>query len=202
MSDFVLETPRLRLRHLRLDEADIEAISAIFGDPVAMRFFPSTYSRSEVEEFIQRQLNRYATDGYGLWAITLKTNEQVIGDCGLARQLVSDTAEVEVGYHVDRSFQMQGYAIESALGCMKFAFDQLGLSRLVSMVRPENVPSRRVPSLGLCRCEPQCPEPPSAPPASAVFCPERISHRFGGTAVATLADFAARELSIPRTLPS
>ena len=144
MPEFVLETPRLRLRHLRLNEPDIEAISAIFGDPVAMQFFPSTYNRIDVEEFIQRQLNRYAADGYGLWAVTLKTTGQIIGDCGLARQLVNDTEEVEVGYHINRSFQKQGYATEAALGCMKLGFDQLGLTRLISMIRPENVPSRRV----------------------------------------------------------
>jgi RimJ/RimL family protein N-acetyltransferase len=132
------------LRHLRFDETDIEAIFAIFGDPIAMRFFPSTYNRIDVEEFIQRQLTRYLTDGYGLWAVTLKTTGQVIGDCGLARQLVNDIEEVEVGYHINRSFQKQGYATEAALGCMKLAFDQLGFSRLISMIRPENVPSRRV----------------------------------------------------------
>jgi RimJ/RimL family protein N-acetyltransferase len=114
MSEFVLETPRLRLRNLRPDEADIESIFAIFGDPVAMQFFPSTYSRIEVKEFIQRQLNRHATDVYGLWAVTLKRDGQIIGDCGLARQLVNDTEEVEVGYHVNRSFQMHGYATEAA----------------------------------------------------------------------------------------
>jgi RimJ/RimL family protein N-acetyltransferase len=144
MSEFVLETPRLRLRHIRLDAADTAAISAIFGDPVAMQFFPRTYSRIDVEEFIQRQLNRYTTDGYGLWAVTLKNDGQVIGDCGLARQLVNDIEQVEVGYHINRSFQKQGYATEAALGCMKLAFDQLGISRLISMIRPENVPSRRV----------------------------------------------------------
>jgi RimJ/RimL family protein N-acetyltransferase len=144
MSEFVLETPRLRLRLLRLDETDIEAISAIFADPVAMQFFPSTYNPIDVEEFIQRQLHRYATDGHGLWAVTLKTTGQVIGDCGLACQLVNNTAEVEVGYHINCSFQKQGYATEAALGCMKLAFGQLGISRLISMIRPENVPSRRV----------------------------------------------------------
>ena len=144
MSEFVIETPRLRLRLLRLDETDIEAISAIFGDPVAMQYFPRTYSRIDVEEFIQRQLHRYATAGHGLWAVTLTTTGQVIGDCGLAIQQVNDIEEVEVGYHINRSFQKQGYATEAAIGCMKLAFDQLGISRLISMIRPENVPSRRV----------------------------------------------------------
>jgi RimJ/RimL family protein N-acetyltransferase len=141
---FVLETPRLRLRHLRHDETDIEAISAIFSDPVVTQFFPSTYSRIDVDKFIQRQLNRYAGYGYGLWAVTLKTNGQVIGDCGLVSQVVNDIEEVEVGYHFNRSFQRLGYATEAAIGCMNLAFDQLGLSRLISMIRPENVPSRRV----------------------------------------------------------
>ena len=144
MSEFVLETPRLQLRHLRLDETDIEAISAIFGDPVAMQFFPRTYSRIDVEEFIQRQLTSVRSGRLRFWAVTLKTTGQVIGDCGLARQLVNDNEQVKVGYHINRSFQKQGYATEAAIGCMKLAFDQLGLSRLISMIRPENVPSRRV----------------------------------------------------------
>jgi RimJ/RimL family protein N-acetyltransferase len=57
---------------------------------------------------------------------------------------VNDIEEVEVGYHINRSFQIQGYATEAAIGCMTLAFDLLGISRLISMIRPENVPSRRV----------------------------------------------------------
>ena len=144
MADWILETPRLRLRHLRLDETDIPAILAIFGDPVAMEFFPRIYDRTDVEQFIGRQLHRYANDGFGLWAVVLSSNGQVIGDCGLARQLVNDVDEVEVGYHINRSYQRQGYATEAALGCMQFGFGKLGFSRLISMIRPENVPSRRV----------------------------------------------------------
>lgn len=140
----ILETPRLRLRHLCLDEADIQGILAIFGDPVAMLYFPRTYLREDVEEFIQRQLCRYAKDGFGLWAVVLKSTGQVIGDCGLAHQLLNDVEEVEVGYHINRSYQRQGYATEAARGCLELGFGQLGLSRLISMIRPENEPSRRV----------------------------------------------------------
>ena len=57
---------------------------------------------------------------------------------------MDDTEEVEVGYHINRSFQMQGYATDAALGCMKVAFGNFSISRLISMIRPESVPSRRV----------------------------------------------------------
>jgi hypothetical protein len=57
---------------------------------------------------------------------------------------VNDIEEVEVGYHINQKFQRQGYAAEAARACMEFAFRELGISRIISMIRPENVPSRRV----------------------------------------------------------
>jgi RimJ/RimL family protein N-acetyltransferase len=93
--ELVLETLRLQLRRLRFDDADIEALHAVLGDPMAMRYYPAPLTRSGAENWIQKQLARYEADGYGLWAVVLKSSGQVIGDCGLACQQVKGVDEVE-----------------------------------------------------------------------------------------------------------
>jgi ribosomal-protein-alanine N-acetyltransferase len=68
----------------------------------------------------------------------------VVGDCGLTRQSVDGVDEIEIGYHVRRDFWGRGYAPEAARACQAYGFTQLGAAHLISLIRPENLPSRRV----------------------------------------------------------
>ncbi|HXZ78700.1 MAG TPA: GNAT family N-acetyltransferase [Terriglobales bacterium] len=138
----VLETPRLFLRRLTL--SDSEALFAVLGDPITMQFYPEPLTRQGVQRWIERNLERYENDGYGLWGIALKTSGQLVGDCGLVRQLVEGRPEIEVGYHVRRDQWRRGYATEAARACIDYAFRNLRVSRVISLIRPENLPSRRV----------------------------------------------------------
>jgi ribosomal-protein-alanine N-acetyltransferase len=140
--DVVLETERLRLRQLRRD--DVDAIFAVIGDPVAMQYYPRQYKREDAVEWIERNLRRYDENGYGIMAVVLKSSGAMIGDCGLAQQMVEAEAMLEVGYHLQRSYWGHGYATEAARGCMNYAFRELGADKVVSLIRPENAPSRRV----------------------------------------------------------
>jgi RimJ/RimL family protein N-acetyltransferase len=57
---------------------------------------------------------------------------------------VDETDEIEIGYHVRRDLWGRGYASEAARACREHGFSRLGAERLVSLIRPENLPSRRV----------------------------------------------------------
>jgi ribosomal-protein-alanine N-acetyltransferase len=138
----IVETPRLILREF--SPRDAEALGAILSDPETMRFYPAPFNSSKVEEWITRNLWRYANDGHGLWAMVLKTNGEVIGDCGLTVQTVDGANEVEIGYHVRREHWRQGLATEAARACRDFGFAHFPVGRLISLIRPENLPSRRV----------------------------------------------------------
>ncbi|MGC2697241.1 MAG: GNAT family N-acetyltransferase [Candidatus Angelobacter sp.] len=138
----ILETDRLRLREFLLEDAD--ALEAVLGDPVAMQFYSSPFDRQGVEAWIERNLERYQRDGHGLWAMLLKKSNELIGDCGCVLQEVEGKNEIEVGYHVRRNLWGKGYATEAAQACMDYAFAKLGAQRVISMIRPENVQSRRV----------------------------------------------------------
>jgi RimJ/RimL family protein N-acetyltransferase len=52
--------------------------------------------------------------------------------------------EPEIGYQVRRDQQGRGYATEMALGCMKYAFEALRTDHIISLIRPDNMASRRV----------------------------------------------------------
>jgi [ribosomal protein S5]-alanine N-acetyltransferase len=138
----IIETPRLILREFSPDGAD--ALARVLSDPETMRFYPAPLDRAGVEEWIARNLRRYAKDGHGLWAMALRTNGELIGDCGLTVQGVDSTNEIEIGYHVRRDHWGQGLATEAARACRDYAFAHLPVDHLISLIRPENLPSRRV----------------------------------------------------------
>jgi len=141
-STATLETPRLILRPLTRD--DVDAIFAIIGDPIAMQYYPRSFTREDAVEWIDRNLRRYENDGHGIMALVLKRTGEVIGDCGIARQIVEDEPMLEVGYHLLRDHWGHGYATEAARVCIDYALRDLGAEKVVALIRPENVPSRRV----------------------------------------------------------
>ena len=138
----ILETFRLRLRPLV--PSDCEAIYAVLGDPVTMRFYPAPYDKQGTLDWIERNLRRYAEDGTSLHAVVLKSNNETIGDCGPAWQETDVGRELEIGYHIRRDCWRNGYATEAARAAMKYAFENFAVDHLISLIRPENLPSRRV----------------------------------------------------------
>jgi RimJ/RimL family protein N-acetyltransferase len=138
----ILETQRLILREFVPDDAD--ALARILSDPETMRFYLKPFDRAGVEEWIARSRRRYANEGHGLWAMLLKSTQELIGDCGLVVQEVDAANEVEIAYHVRRDHWNRGFATEAARACRDFGFARLPVDRLISLIRPENLPSRRV----------------------------------------------------------
>ena len=138
----ILETPRLILREFIPEDAD--GLERVISDPETMRYYPAPYDRTGVEDWIARNLARYEQDGYGLWAIDLKSSGEMIGDCGITEQEVDGEPLPEIGYHLRRDKWGRGYATEAARACRDYGFTRMNVDVLISLIRPENVPSCRV----------------------------------------------------------
>ncbi len=67
MQKQILETPRLMIREMSL--GDLDFVATLLADPEVMRYYPKCYSREEAGAWIQRQINRYAKHGHGLWLV-------------------------------------------------------------------------------------------------------------------------------------
>lgn len=138
----IIETERLILR--KMDNGDYSALCKILQDEDVMYAYEHAFSDDEVDEWLKKQLVRYETDGIGLWAVVLKENGEVIGQCGLTKQLWWGENIVEVGYLFRKDFWHKGYATEAAVACKDYAFNRLGEKRVYSIIRDLNLPSRRV----------------------------------------------------------
>ena len=72
----IIETQRLLLREMDLD--DFQALFQVLGDPETMWHYPYTFDGQHVRDWIERNMNRYRKDGFGLWAVCLKdTGERI-----------------------------------------------------------------------------------------------------------------------------
>ena len=140
--DVVLVTPRMRLRRFR--SGDVDALWAIQRDAETMRWYPHPFEREESESWIARNLERYERDGHGHWAAELLDDGRFAGSCGLVLQQVDGVSELEVGWMFDRTLWNRGLATEAGRACRDLAFGTMGRPRVISLVRPENTPSRRV----------------------------------------------------------
>ena len=134
-----LLTPRLRLRELR--EEDFDALCAVLGDSDITRHYPYTFDETRVRNWIARNRRRYETLGSGLWAVTLRESGELIGDCGLTIQNIHGELLPEIGYHIRRDRQRQGYAAEAAGSCRDWAFAHTPFRRLFSYLKRDNLPS-------------------------------------------------------------
>jgi RimJ/RimL family protein N-acetyltransferase len=138
----VLETKRLILREMAL--YDVDDLFEVLSDPEAMQFYPQPFDRQMTQTWIERNVQRYAQHGFGLWALILKQTSKLIGDCGLVVQEVDGVEEIEIGYHIRRDLWGKGLATEAAQACRDHGFSQLGFDKLISLINPVNIASRRV----------------------------------------------------------
>ena len=81
----ILRTRRLLLREMT--EGDIPDLEEILLDPEVTYAYPHTFTKEDVENWLARQQQRYRQDGFGLWAVVLRSTGEVVGQAGLSRAL-------------------------------------------------------------------------------------------------------------------
>ena len=144
----ILETKRLFLREMTM--SDLDALFAVLGDKEIMQHYPYTFDEERVRSWIERNMDRYKNDGFGLWAVCLKDTGEMIGDCGLTLQNIDGTMLPEIGYHIRKDQQRKGYAKEAAMAVRDWAFGNTEYPALYSYCKYTNVGSfKTAESIGM-----------------------------------------------------
>lgn len=135
-----LTTERLLLRPLTPD--DVRPLHTIWGDDEVI-WWGASESLDETAELVARILDRTEEmrDGLGWWLIV--HDDTVVGDVVLQVPRW-DPDVVEIGWHLHREHQGQGYATESADRLLRHGFEELGLASVDAIVAERNTPSHRV----------------------------------------------------------
>jgi RimJ/RimL family protein N-acetyltransferase len=139
-----LSTPRLRLRQWR--ESDLAPFAALNADPQVMEFMPGCLTGTESDALARRSETEIARQGWGLWAAERRESGEFIGFVGLRAPSFEAhfTPCVEIGWRLARTSWGQGLATEAARECLRFAFQSLALSEVVSFTVGPNRRSRAV----------------------------------------------------------
>ncbi|WP_166243133.1 GNAT family N-acetyltransferase [Paenibacillus turpanensis] len=138
----VIETPRLYLRELVLD--DKKDLMKVLSDEDSMRYYPHPFSEEEVENWIRWNIDNYQTYKHGLWAVIRKEDEQFLGDCGITMQCIDNEWVPEIGFHIIKQYCNYGYATEAAAACLDYAFDVCKYKEVFSYTSDRNLASQQV----------------------------------------------------------
>jgi RimJ/RimL family protein N-acetyltransferase len=150
-----LETQRLVLR--RPEDDDLDAVLGIHGDPEVMRYIGAgePWSPQRAELGLSRWKAYWHADEFGMFVVTRRGDDQVLGDVGLLAwnpqtwtpgmlAAIGSAAEIEIGWTLARDAWGHGYATEAALAVRDWARAEHGFDRLISLIHPENAASMRV----------------------------------------------------------
>lgn len=142
MPEFLIETPRTRIRAWRDD--DRAAFAQMVADTEMMRYVSAgrVWNEDEIDEFFARQAHHLASRGFCMGALVLKETDRVIGVAGMQPLDLDD--EIELGWWIWKEYWGSGYAREAIEHVIRHGREVFGLRRLVAVIVPGNAASIRV----------------------------------------------------------
>jgi RimJ/RimL family protein N-acetyltransferase len=140
-----IETTRLVLRPFL--PSDFEALHAIHGDEANARWlYNDARSPGETRELLALKTAGSALRAEGEWlsaAVELRATGELVGDISLLWASVPHR-QGELGFAFHRAYHGNGYATEAAWPMLAFAFEVVGLHRVIGRLEPRNRGSARV----------------------------------------------------------
>jgi ribosomal-protein-alanine N-acetyltransferase len=139
-----LETERLLLRKMRLDDA--RAMFAYASDPEVTRYvlFETHRSIEDSEAFLRLAVEGYERGDFGGWGVVLKDSGAFVGTCGVDYGYAPEHARAELGYVLSREHWGKGLIPEAVRAVIRFGFGRMELNRIQARCIAENTASARV----------------------------------------------------------
>jgi RimJ/RimL family protein N-acetyltransferase len=126
---------------LNLD--DFEEYAAIHTDYEVTRYtVGAQLSRHDAWRHLAMIVGHWHLRGFGMWGVFEKSTGALVGRVGFYEP--DGWPDFELGWTLGRASWGLGYATEAAARCLKFAFEEMGRDRVISIIDPNNTPSIRV----------------------------------------------------------
>lgn len=138
----ILETERCFLRETVPE--DVDAFYEIYSAPEMTRYTEDLYEskiseRAYIREYIEKVYHYFE---FGVWTVVLKETGEIIGRAGLNVREGYDMPEL--GYVIGKPWQGKGIATEVCSGVLKYAADEFGFEKVMTLIQEENKASLQV----------------------------------------------------------
>lgn len=136
----IAETERLLLRHVIA--ADAPFLCRLLNEPSWLQTIGDRGVRTaqDAELYIRDKFTAsYESLGFGMYLVELKAQKAPVGLSGLVRR--SYLPDPDIGFANLPEFWGGGYAFEAAAAIMHYSGNDLGLTKLLAVVKPDNVRS-------------------------------------------------------------
>lgn len=140
MNNPILETERLILRQLTLDDTDFTI--ELLNTEGYIKYIANRHvkTREQAQDYLLNgPIKSYKMYGFGLSLVALKDTQMPIGMCGLLKR---DYLEhPDIGYAFLPQFNGKGYAFEIAEKVLQIGFSHFNQEKIVAITLPANAPS-------------------------------------------------------------
>jgi RimJ/RimL family protein N-acetyltransferase len=146
---YILETDRLKLRELTIEDADF--IITLLNSPGWLEFIGerNVRTKEQAKAYIENgPIKSYAENGFGLSLVETKDTLEPIGMCGMLKRDSLDSPDI--GFAFLQEFTGKGYAFEIANATLSNVRDRLNILKVSAIIKPGNERSiRLIEKLGL-----------------------------------------------------
>lgn len=134
-----LTTARLRLRQFK--QSDLDAYAAMCADAEVMAHLGQggPVGRDIAWRGMALFCGEWSLHGYGMWAIEEQSSGRLVGRTGYLNP--EGWPGCEAGWMLARECWGRGYAFEATQAAIHYGRSHLGISELISLIRPANTRS-------------------------------------------------------------
>jgi RimJ/RimL family protein N-acetyltransferase len=135
-----------RLSFRKVKSSDYAHWLPFHEEPLSRQYWSGLPENPKVACDVQFKaiFKRYEEGLGGMNALILKSENRLVGLCGLLVQEVDGQQELEIGYSILPEAWSNGIATEAAQKCKEVAFKNKWSPSLISIIHVDNVPSQKV----------------------------------------------------------
>jgi len=138
-----IETERVRIRALTIIDAGF--MMQLMNTPTWIKNIGNrnVNDKTTASNYIANNIiNSYNINGFGLFLVILKRDNQSAGICGIVKR--EGLITPDLGFALMPKYEGKGIATEASKAVVKYAKESLQLSQLAGITKPENIASIRV----------------------------------------------------------
>ncbi len=135
-----------RLSFRKVKSLDFSNWLPFHEEPLSSQYWSGLPKDPKVacEEQFKNIFYRYKKSLGGMNALILKSENKLVGLCGLLVQEVDGQPELEIGYSILPKYWGKGIAAEAAQKCKEVAFTNKWSPSLISIIHIDNLASQKV----------------------------------------------------------